>query len=116
MKPVEDPPVKDQAAEISRLKGVIAKCQSALAQCKQWKEGVNTLTTHNHEAVQEALAVIQGIDHLHVENKSLKVELHDADEALKAVEKALADVDYRGTYADGVLYLKSQLAETRLNR
>ena len=51
-----------QAAEISRLKGVIAKCQTALAQCKQWKEGVNTLTTHNHEAVQEALAVIQGIE------------------------------------------------------
>ena len=78
MKPVEDPPVKDQAAEISRLKGVIAKCQSALAQCKQWKEGVNTLTTHNHEAVQEALAVIQGIDQLRAENERLKAELAEA--------------------------------------
>ena len=59
---------------------------------------------------------LRELEILRTENARLKVELHDADEALKAVEKALADVDYRGTYADGVLYLKSQLAETRLNR
>ena len=48
-----------KAAEISRLKGVIAKCTEALSQCKQWKEGANTLTCHNHEAVEEALAAIK---------------------------------------------------------
>ena len=62
MKPVEDPPVKDQAAEISRLKGVIAKCHSALTQCKQWQEGTNTLTCHNHEAVELALAAIKELN------------------------------------------------------
>ena len=42
--------------------------------------------------------------------ESLRQQLHDADESLKAVERALKDVDYRGTYADGVMYLKGQLA------
>ena len=54
--------LKEQSAEISRLKEVIAKCQSALAQCKQWKEGANTLTCHNHEAVEEALCMIKEIE------------------------------------------------------
>ena len=40
----------------------------------------------------------------------LRRQLNDADEALIAVERALKDVDYRGTYADGVLYLKQQLS------
>ena len=48
-----------QAAEITQLKAVIAKCHSALTQCKQWPEGVNTLTCHNHEAVELALAAIK---------------------------------------------------------
>ena len=45
--------------------------------------------------------------------ESLRQQLHDADESLKAVERALKDVDYRGTYADGVMYLKGQLAKTQ---
>ena len=53
----------DHRKEIARLKSVIAKCHSALTQCKQWKEGANTLTCHNHEAVEEALAAIKEIDH-----------------------------------------------------
>ena len=44
------------------------------------------------------------------EIESLRQQLNDADESEKAVEKALDDVDYRGSYADGVLYLKQQLA------
>ena len=40
----------------------------------------------------------------------LRQQLADVEESNKAVEKALDDVDYRGTYADGVLYLKRQLA------
>ncbi len=40
----------------------------------------------------------------------LRQQLADVEESNKAVEKALNDVDYRGTYADGVLYLKQQLA------
>ena len=39
---------------------------------------------------------------------TLNAELAEADASLKAVEKALDGVDYRGTYADGVLYLKAQ--------
>ena len=54
--------VDEQAAEISRLKAVIAKCHSGLVQCKQWKEGVNTLTCHNHDAVELALAAIKEIE------------------------------------------------------
>ena len=45
--------------------------------------------------------------------ESLRQELHDADESLKAVERALKDVDYRGSYADGVMYLKDQLASAQ---
>ena len=49
----------DAQAEITQLKSVIAKCNSALMQCKQWKEGSNILTCHNHKAVEEALAAIK---------------------------------------------------------
>ena len=68
------------------------------------------------DAAEEIETLEKELDQLRAENARLKVELHDADEALKAVEKSLDDVDYRGTYADGVMYLKAQLAETRLNR
>lgn len=47
------------------------------------------------------------------EIESLRQQLADADESLKAVERALKDVDYRGSYADGVLYLKQQLAAAK---
>lgn len=40
------------------------------------------------------------------EIESLRQQLHDAEESNKAVERALKDVDYHGTYADGVEYLK----------
>ena len=50
--------LQEQAAEISRLKAVIEKCHSALTQCKEWQEDANTLTCHNHEAVELALAAI----------------------------------------------------------
>lgn len=53
----------DAQAEITQLKAVIEKCHSALTQCKEWQEGANTLTCHNHEAVEEALAAIKEIDH-----------------------------------------------------
>lgn len=42
--------------------------------------------------------------------EELQGQLSDAEESNKAVERALKDVDYRGTYEDGVLYLKQQLA------
>ena len=53
-----------------------------------------------------AASVVEAIE-------ELRQQLHDADESLKAIERALKDVDYRGTYADGVLYLKQQLAKTQ---
>ena len=64
MKPVEDPPVKDQAAEISRLKGVIAKCALSIDSylnpcgCFNGCEFCNGTTTF-----EEALAAIKEIDH-----------------------------------------------------
>ena len=42
--------------------------------------------------------------------EDLRQQLASADESNKAVERALKDVDYRGSYADGVLHLKQQLA------
>lgn len=42
--------------------------------------------------------------------EDLRQQLASADESNKAVERALKDVDYRGSYADGVEYLKQQLA------
>ena len=64
MKPVEDPPVKDQAAEISRLKGVIAKCEAAI------DSHLNPCGCFNgcefcsgKESLEEALAAIKEIDH-----------------------------------------------------
>ena len=50
------------------------------------------------------------LEHARKEIESLRQQLADVEESNKAVEKALNDVDYRGTYADGVLYLKQQLA------
>ena len=49
----------------------------------------------------------------YAEIEALRQQLHDADESLKAVERALKDVDYRGSYADGVMYLKDQLASAQ---
>lgn len=40
----------------------------------------------------------------------LRQQLADVEESNKAVEKVLDNVDYRDTYADGVWYLKQQLA------
>ena len=54
--------VAKQAAEIARLNAVIAKCHSAISQCKQWQEGTNTLTCHNHDAVEDALTAIKEIE------------------------------------------------------
>ena len=48
---------------------------------------------------------------MHAEIESLRQQLTDAEESNKAVERALKDVDYRGSYADGVLYLRQQLAK-----
>ena len=66
------------------------------------------------DAAEEIETLEKELDQLRAENARLKVELHDADEALKAVEKSLADVDYRGTYADGIMYLKAQLAAAQV--
>ena len=50
------------------------------------------------------------------EIESLHQQLHDADESMIAVERALQDVDYRGSYADGVKYLKRQLTAVAKER
>ena len=50
------------------------------------------------------------------EIESLHQQLHDADESIIAVERALQDVDYRGSYADGVKYLKRQLTAVAKER
>lgn len=49
-------------SENERLKATLGKCVIALSQCKQWQEGANMLTCHNHEAVESALAAIKEIE------------------------------------------------------
>lgn len=45
------------------------------------------------------------------ENESLRAQLAECEESNKAVELALDDVDYKGSYTDGIRYLIAQLAE-----
>lgn len=42
---------------------------------------------------------------------ALQEQLAEVEASNKAVESALEGVDYRGSYADGVMYLKQQLAD-----
>ena len=48
--------------------------------------------------------------------RDLQEQLSAADESLKSVERALDDVDYLGSYAYGVKYLKQQLASMTKER
>ena len=62
MKSVEDPPVKDQAAEISRLKGVIVWCKDILHTLACLGNGEHYGNSLGNHIAQEALAAIKEID------------------------------------------------------
>lgn len=58
----------------------------------------------------------QALEYAREEIESLRQQLNDSEESNKAVYLALEDVDYRGSYADGVKYLKQQVAAAQNER